>query len=204
VHPVVHGGEHVRKHQLLGFILPGWGHVHFAEAVGGQYRNPLRPRALYPYRDTTVPVVDAIFVDRLEGKVLSAAGPVLSGVVVFAADAYDLPPLAPPAPWSVARLTPAIMRWRLIQPGGEFEPWRVAFDFTRLLPQSSYWTTYMPGSYQNKPNRPGDYRFWLTRSFDTMSLPNGTYWLQVDALDFAGNVGSDEIPVTIENPTDTG
>jgi murein DD-endopeptidase MepM/ murein hydrolase activator NlpD len=204
VRPAVRTGSHVRLHQLIGHILPGWGHVHFAEAVGGHYRNPLRPRALWPYRDTTAPVVDAIYVDSLEGNVLISAGPVLSGTIAIGADAYDLPTIAPPAPWSVARLTPAFLRWRLIRPGGEFEPWHVALDFTRLLLPSQYWSTYMPGSYQNKPNRPGDYKFWLTRSFDTAGLPSGAYWLQVDALDFAGNVGSDEIPLTIENPAQSG
>jgi hypothetical protein len=204
IRPVVASGSHVRKHQLLGHIIPGWGHVHFAEAVAGHYRNPLRPRALWPYRDTTTPVVDAIYVDRFEEHVLLSAGSVVSGTIAIGADAYDLPPVAPPAPWNVARLTPAFLRWRLIRPGGEWEPWRVAVDFTRLLPASSYWSTYMPGSYQNKPNRPGDYKLWLTRSFDTAGMPNGTYWLQVDALDLAGNVGSDEIPLTIENPTGSG
>ena len=204
IRPVVHSGSHVRLHQLLGRTVQGWGHVHFAEAVAGHYRNPLRPCALWPYRDTTAPVVDAIYVDRFEGHVLLSAGSVVSGTIAIAADAYDLPPIAPPAPWNVARLTPAFLRWRLIRPGGEWEPWRVAVDFMRLLPAANYWSTYMLGSYQNKPNRPGDYKFWLTRTFDTAGVPNGTYWLQIDALDFAGNVGSDEIPLTIQNPTDSG
>ena len=33
IRPVVRGGQHVRLHQLLGYVLPGWGHVHLAEAV---------------------------------------------------------------------------------------------------------------------------------------------------------------------------
>ena len=35
VRPVIHTGEHVRLHQLLGYVVPGWGHVHFAETVAG-------------------------------------------------------------------------------------------------------------------------------------------------------------------------
>jgi hypothetical protein len=201
VRPVVHTGSHVRLHQLLGHVMPGWGHVHFAESVAGIYRNPLRPGALAPFHDRTVPVVAAVFVGRPQGHTLLAAGPVVDGTVAVGVDAYDLPPLAPPPPWNVARLTPALIRWRLLTPGGEWEPWRTAVDFTSRLDRvGSFWHVYMPGTYQNKPNRPGDYRFWLTHRLDTAVLANGTYWLQVEAIDLAGNVGSDQIPLTVENP----
>ena len=35
IRPVVREGQHVRLHQLLGYVLPGWGHVHFAESYLG-------------------------------------------------------------------------------------------------------------------------------------------------------------------------
>ncbi len=200
VRPAVRSGTHVRLHQLLGYVLPGWGHVHFAESVAGQYRNPLRPGALTPYRDTTPPVVDGISVDRVEGHVLQAVGPTLSGTVALVADAYDLPPVAPLPPWQPARLTPALLRWRLIAPDGTTTPWRVAVDFRNALPPTAAFSSiYAPGTWQNKGPRQGEYRFWLTRAFDTTTLANGTYWVEVQAVDLAGNVGTDETAITISN-----
>ena len=60
IRPVVRTGQHVRLHQLLGHVLPGWGHVHFAESIDGEYRNPLRRGALTPFRDRTKPTVASI------------------------------------------------------------------------------------------------------------------------------------------------
>jgi hypothetical protein len=33
--PVVRDGSRVHLHQLLGYVAPGWGHLHFAESVAG-------------------------------------------------------------------------------------------------------------------------------------------------------------------------
>ena len=79
-------------------------------------------------------------------------------------------------------------------------PWRIAADFRfRLLPASAYAAIYAPGTYQNKPNRPGDYRFWLVHAFDTASLPNGTYYIEVQAMNLAGLVGDAQQQITIAN-----
>jgi hypothetical protein len=87
-----------------------------------------------------------------------------------------------------------------VTPAGETTPWRVVVDFERSLPPpAAFWETYAPGTYQNKPNRPGDYRFWLTRDFDTAAYPDGTYSLQVEADDLAGRRGSAEVSLTIAN-----
>ena len=39
------------------------------------------------------------------------------GVVGVEVEIFDTPPLPPPAPWEVARLTPALVWWRLSQGG---------------------------------------------------------------------------------------
>lgn len=205
VRPVVRSGEHVRLHQLLGYVIPGWGHVHFAETVAGTYRNPLRHGALTPYRETATPVVDSISVERLDGHALQSVAPAaVSGTVAFVADAYQVPTIAPPAPWNRARLVPSLVRWRLIPANGDPPtPWRVAADFRyHLEPQSDFSAVYAPGTYQNKPNRPGDYRFWLTPSFDTTAVPNGAYFVDVQAANISGQVGDDSIAITIANALD--
>jgi hypothetical protein len=201
VRPVVSTGMHVRMHQLLGYILPGWGHVHFAETVAGRYRNPLRRGALSPYKELNAPVVASISVERLDGHALQVLGPDVSGTVALIADAYVLPSVEPAPPWNRARLVPSVVRWRLIPSNGDPPmPWRTAADFRfSLFPISQYATIYAPGTYQNKPNRPGDYRFWLTSSLDTTSLPNGTYWVEVQAENLRGATGDNMLAITIAN-----
>jgi hypothetical protein len=201
IRPVVSTGMHVHIHQLLGYILPGWGHVHFAETVAGRYRNPLRHGALSPYRELNAPVVDAISVVHLEGHALQSEGTDVTGAIGLIADAYELPSVAPAPPWNRARLVPSVVRWRLIPENGDPpSPWHTVADFRfRLLPASLYSRIYAPGTYQNKPNRPGDYRFWLTQSLDTMSLPNGTYWIDVQAANLAGAFGEDQIALNVVN-----
>jgi peptidase M23-like protein len=201
IRPVVTTGMHVRMHQLLGYVLPGWGHVHFAETVAGRYRNPLRHGALTPFRELSAPVVASISVERIDGHALQVVGPDVSGTIALVADAYELPSIAPAPPWNRARLVPSVMRWRIIPESGEPPtPWRTVADFRyRLWPASLYSTIYAPGTYQNKANRPGDYRFWLTPSFDTTSLPNGVYWVDVQAANLAGAFGENELQLTVAN-----
>ena len=201
IRPVVSTGMHVRLHQLLGYILPGWGHVHFSETVAGRYRDPLRRGALTPYRELNAPVVASISVEREDGHALLSIGPDVSGTVGLIADAYMLPSVAPPPPWNRARLVPSLVRWCIIPSNGDPPtPWRTAADFRfRLLPASMYAKVYAPGTYQNKPNRPGAYRFWLTQSLNTRALPNGVYWIDVQAADLSGAFGESELQITVAN-----
>jgi len=201
IRPVVRSGQHVRLHQLLGYILPGWGHVHFAETVAGRYRNPLRHGALTPFRELNAPVVAAISVVRDDGHSLQSIGTDVNGTIALIADAYELPSVAPAPPWNRARLVPSVVRWRLIPENGDPpSPWHTVADFRfRLLPSSLYSTVYAPGTYQNKPNRPGAYRFWLTQSLDTKTLANGTYWVDVQAADLSGAFGENQLQISVAN-----
>jgi hypothetical protein len=149
--------------------------VHFAEFDGRTYVNPLRRGALTPYRDTTVPVVRAIDVD------LSSSGRMKATV-----DAFDLPPMRPPGLWRDAIFTPEIVRWRLLAGGVAIVPWTVASDFRSFLTPRADTAVYAPGTRQNRPGRPGRYRFWLTHG---MSLLDGSYAIQVQAIDPRGNTG---------------
>src|SRR5207302_6361303 len=104
VRPVVKSGAHIRLHQLVGYVLKGWGHVHFAESRHGSYRNPLRKGALTPFYDHTAPTVGSV-------QLLSGGSPAnaqhVTGPIDIIANIWDTPPLAPPPPWDVARLAPA-------------------------------------------------------------------------------------------------
>ena len=188
IHPAVRSGR-VHMHQLLGRVIRGWGHVHFAESYRGAYRNPLRRGALTPFYDHTRPTVDAVALLPSYG-----GGPVnlehVTGIVDLIASAYDTPPLPPPPPWQLARLAPALIWYVLSGPDLQEESSVVANFGIGLPANVLYPVIYAPGTYQNKANRPGNYLFWLARWFDTTTLADGTYQLLVFAEDTRGNIGT--------------
>jgi len=56
-------------------------------------------------------------------------------------------------------------------PSGDSES-GVVVDFELgLPPNASYPWIYAPGTYQNKPDRPGNYRFWIAHGIDTPTSP---------------------------------
>jgi murein DD-endopeptidase MepM/ murein hydrolase activator NlpD len=197
IRPVVHTGQRVRRHQLLGYVRKGWGHVHFAESVDGQFRNPLRKGALTPFNDHSPPTVASIALFS-EGAPVSPSR--VRGAVDVEADVFDVPPIAPRPPWDVARLTPAFVWWRLLRGGAAITDWNLAVDFHfALLPSSLYNWIYAPGSYQNKAHRPGHYVFWLTHGLDTPELGDGAYRIEVLARDTRGNTGAGALDFTVVN-----
>jgi murein DD-endopeptidase MepM/ murein hydrolase activator NlpD len=196
IKPVVKTGKWVRKHQLLGHIRPGWGHVHFAERYRGAYKDPLRRGALTPFDDRVPPVVDSISLINATGQPVDLHH--VSGVVDVVASAFDLPPLAPPGPWSVARLAPASIWWDLSGNGVD-ESASVADFGGGILPNTLYGLVYAPGTYQNKAHRPGKYLFWGARALDTSTLPDGVYALTVSASDTRANIGTLTVQLQIAN-----
>ena len=195
--PAVRAGEHVAEHALLGHIAKGWGHVHFAERSGGEYRNPLRDGALTPFSDSGAPVVDRIVAER-HGAALEPGS--LAGVVDLIAEAHDVTPIAAPPPWHDIPVTPALVRWRLVRSGRAVVPWRIAADFrTTLPPQSHYGVVYAPGTRQNHPNAPGLFRFQLAAAFDTRLHPDGSYRLDVECSDTRKNASRGHLALTIAN-----
>lgn len=195
--PTVRHLERVSQHQLLGHVEAPWLHVHFAERSGDAYRNPLRAGALTPWVDTTRPSVTAIAFVR-DGKAVPAD--LVSGAVDVVAEAHDVPPVPVPAPWHGLPVTPAKVRWRVHHGGAVVRRWHTPVDFTKgLLPQSRFHAIYAPETRQNHAGEPGRYRFFLARTWSTQLLPDGTYDLEVEALDLAGNAGSLRLPFTIAN-----
>jgi murein DD-endopeptidase MepM/ murein hydrolase activator NlpD len=198
IRPLVRSGTYVRMHQLLGHVLRGWGHLHFAESIRGAYRNPLRRRALTPFNDHTVPIVASVQVLNAEGS--AADNGHIAGVIDITADVYDTPPLALQPPWDVARLAPAAIWWNLIDGAGKVVVSSLAVDFDLSLPSNLlYGWVYASGSYQNKPHRPGHYVYRVANAFDTTSVVDGAYTLEVGASDTRNNVGTARVAVVIAN-----
>jgi hypothetical protein len=198
VDPVVRHHQVVRQHQLLGHIAAGWGHVHFAETHGlRKYVNPLRPGALSPWRDATSPRIAGIhfYRGRRELSPLDVGG--VADVVV---EAYDLPPVPVPPPWSNLPVTPARLRWRVLHGRRVVRAWHTPVDFSRsLLPANLFPIVYAPGTRQNHPGEAGSYRFFVAHSWTTSLLPNGLYRIEVEASDMSGNRAVAGLPFTISN-----
>jgi Peptidase family M23 len=196
--PAVKNRQAVKRGDLLGHVLRGWGHVHFAESLNGVYVNPLRRGALTPYVDTTPPAVEALTISRA-GKPVNPAN--VSGVVDLTCDAYDVPEMDPPWPWQQTRVTPALIRWRIVRPDGQpATHWKTAVDFRfALLPDGLFNLVYAPGTKQNHASRPGRYVFYLDEGWSSAQLPNGSYRLAVGAWDTRGNGGYGSLSFTIAN-----
>jgi Peptidase family M23 len=199
--PTVKHGARVRRGTLLGHIAAGWGHVHFAERRGDAYWNPLRPGAMAPYHDYGAPVVSRIVTSRALHE--------LYGRVDLIVETFDRPPLSAPQPaWHGMPVTPALVRWRLVRNAHAYVPWRVASDFrASFVPKIAgkppcdvhFGDVYAPGTRQNKPNRPGLYRIWLARRFDTHPFRDGEYRLDVEVADIRGNASRGHLVVTLVN-----
>ena len=198
VTPAVRTGQLVRQRQLIGHVQPRMGHVHLAEYRNGTYINPLRLGGLAPYIDDTVPQIPKLTFYSFGSPV---APENVTGFVDVTIDAFDPPPLpALPLGWAQAKLAPALIRWRIVQGQTTVRPWETAVDFrTFLLSRSLFDTVYAPGTYQNKVNRPGRYEFYLAHELATGLLPNGSYVLQVEALDAQENVGEASFAFTVRN-----
>jgi hypothetical protein len=196
--PVVASKQRVRWHQLIGHIAPGAGHVHLAEYSEGTYLNPLRIGGLAPYIDDTVPQVPRLTFYSFGNPIRPE---LVAGVVDVTVDAYDPSPLPlPPTEWAQSRLAPALIRWRIVQGQNTIKQWETAVDFrTFLLPFTLFDFVYASGTYQNRPNRPGRYEYFLAHELDTHLLLNGSYVLQVDALDDQENLGQASYAFTVAN-----
>jgi hypothetical protein len=195
--PAVRHLERVARHQLLGHVEAPWLHVHFAERRSGLYRNPLRPGALTPWRDTTTPRVTAITFLR-DGRVLDPQA--LAGAVDVVAEAYDDPPVPVPPPWNGLPVTPARLRWRVFRGSRVVRRWHTPVDFTKtLIPRERFEAVYAPGTRQNHAGEPGRYRFYLAHTWSTQLLADGAYELEAEASDLAGNASSLRVSFTLVN-----
>lgn len=126
----------------------------------------------------------------------------VSGTVDVAVDAYDPPPLRLAAPWSHAIFTPALVRWRILTADGssQITYWQTAADFRdALLPAADFSMVYAPATRQNRAGKQGYYRFLLLRDWQSQSLPDGVYQLEVLASDTRGNAITATLPFSVDN-----
>jgi len=179
---VANGARAVAYRTVLGHIAPPWEHVHLAESRDGVYLNPLRPGALEPFVDRTVPVVHAFAFERDGAPVPSP----VRGRVDLVAEPRDFTPLGVPGPWHGRPVMPAVVRWRIASPRGA-SAWRTAYDVRTSLPAAPFTSVYGRWTRQNKKQSNGRYRILLARSFDTATLGPGENRLVVEVEDTGGN-----------------
>jgi hypothetical protein len=214
IRPRVQVGAHVVAYRtLLGRVLPEWLHIHLSEIDVFRVHNPLDPGHLEPYADHTTPSVDALSFSAADGHAVSPQR--LTGDVIVAANAEDLPPIPVPGEWFDLPVTPALISWRMTTTGGRIVvPETIVADFRHTEPRNSdFWRVYAPGTYQNFPrfghrsyfHLPGRYLFNLTPTpIDTGRFPNGNYVVTAVVADVCGNRGSLSESIQIDNPNGPG
>jgi hypothetical protein len=187
VNPAVRTGQAVIPFQtVLGFVMPGYGHLAFSEVdARGNYVNPLRPggTVLVPYSNRAAPVIGPPSL-AADGQVTVAA---YSPQTWVRRTTYVTPVLAP-----------AGIAYRLYDHGGTpITPLEWSFRGTHLLPWRERALIYAPGSHS-----PG-YRCFATRSICVpewryrvsgglaprlpLYLAPGSYRLTIYAWDWADN-----------------
>jgi hypothetical protein len=198
IDPAVTSYQFVARHQLLGYVRAGAGHVHLSERRFGQWLNPLRAGGLSPYVDRTKPTIDKVVL-RPCIPFQPVSVDAVTGCVDIVVRASDRPPLPLRGPWSGAVLPPYRVSWEGLFSG----PWlpvavRPSLELAHLF-EGPVGDVYAPGTRQNLPNAPGKYFFWLARNLDTTSLPDGPHTITVSVSDIRGNEASTSFSFTVAN-----
>ena len=209
---IVRNGQHVVAGKtILGYVMHAYDHVHLSWIRGGRVWNPLARGGIAPYRDKTVPAVDAINV-RPSGSLLSFDSDTVCGLVSIVAAAHDVTPIPIPGVFGGFPVSPALVTWSLYRVGGsEIVRNASAADFRTTLPSAgAFWNVYARGSYQNAPrfsNRqffmPGRFLYNLAHEVDTRAYPNGLYEVVVHVSDMRENSSEAALQFVIANQADT-
>jgi peptidase M23-like protein len=185
IDPAVKPHQVVRRHQLLGYVGRNWGHVHFAERVGTQYINPLRPGGIGPYTDPLAPTVAEISLVHAR-----------TGVAILA-NAYDTtwPPVR--GPWAKEPVAPALIQWRVTRDGHTPGAWRTAVDFRdHMLDRRLFHSIYASPTAQNHKGKAGVYCFFLSHEWKPA---DGDYRIEVAATDTRENRTVAHLEFTVEH-----
>jgi len=154
--------------------------------------------ALGPFTDATRPSVKQLRAST-GGSVISTRA--TRGTVELVVEAFDETPIAVPGRWGGKPVTPALLRWRVTTRGGRVvQGWRTAIDHRLVKPEDDRFTAqYARWTRQNKRNRIGRYRFVLAAAWETRSLADGRYVVEVAASDVSGNRTVARFPIRIAN-----
>jgi hypothetical protein len=195
--PAVRSGQYaVASKTLLGRIARGWGHVHLAELVDGRYVNPLRRGALTPYVDSTRPTIHTFSFER-DGRSIGRTK--LAGRFDLVSETWDETPMRVPGKWANKPVMPAVVRWRILGTRVRHS-WQTALDFSTAIPAPELFdSVYARWTRQNHAWRPGRYRVQIARDWDSASLRNGRYVLEVEAIDTRGNRARKTIRFSVSN-----
>jgi len=192
---VRNGQTAIAYRTLLGHISKGWGHVHFAELLGGSYVNPLRSGALTPYRDATRPTIHIFSFER-DGRPLPRRN--MTGRFDLVTETWDETPMRVPGKWADKPVMPAVVRWRIGGERGGAGRWQTAIDFSGTIPAPSRFdAVYAPWTRQNHPWRDGRYRIRLAHNWDSSLVTHGVHLLEVEAVDTRGNRTRTSISFTV-------
>jgi murein DD-endopeptidase MepM/ murein hydrolase activator NlpD len=201
-------GAHVDAYRtVLGHIKRGSGHVHLTELNDDRAVNPLAPGHIGPYSDHTTPQVTSVSFRPTE-TARDVLPNLIRGRVLLVAEAEDAPTLDAPEGWKGLPVSPALLTWEIRSWTGKVvRPRQIAADFRRALPDSSFWSVYARGTYQNMAvlghhyswAQPGSYLFKLGGVFDSRQLRNGAYDLVVTATDIRGNSSSLKRRFSVKN-----
>jgi hypothetical protein len=192
--PAVRNRQYVRRHAFLGLTLATFNHLHLSELIHGRFVNPLRPGALTPFDDTTIPTIGQIVFWQAGTTIETAA---VHGRADIVADSFDTAAGVQPQPWPVA---PVLIRWRLSSGNEQVGAWHVAVDFReRVLPSARFPLVYAPGTRPDHLGRPGRFRFYLAHRWDSAGVPDGSNFIEVAASDVRGNTGVAVLPFDVEN-----
>lgn len=211
----VRNGQHVVAGQtILGYVMHAYDHVHLSWIRAGRVWNPLARDGIAPYRDRTVPAVDAINV-RPGGSLIAFDSDTVCGPISIVAAAHDVTPIPIPGAFDGFPVSPALVTWSLYRVGGStYVRDATAADFRTTLPSArSFWNVYARGSYQNAPRFsnqqffvPGRFLYSLAHELDTRAYPNGLYEVLVRASDMRDNESEAALQFVIANRpgTETG
>jgi murein DD-endopeptidase MepM/ murein hydrolase activator NlpD len=199
IKPAVRNGQRVKAYAtVVGWAEPPWEHVHFSELRDGVYVNPLRSGALGPFTDTTQP-----WVTQLRAEVGGRPVSLARGAVDLVVEAYDETPIRVPGRWGGKPVTPALLRWRVTTSSGRVvQAWHTPIDHRRTIPSDDRFATqYGRWTRQNKKNRPGRFRFMLESGWDSRTLADGRYMVEVSASDLNGNRTVARFALRVANST---
>jgi hypothetical protein len=200
--PVVKNRALVKRHELLGYVELGRGHVHFAQKENGSYVNPLRRGGLTPYTDTKPPTIKSIsYYTGGVSRDLNSA--VVSGEIRIIVNAYDTPQLS--SNWPQAVVTPAWIGWQLFDARGLMVEHKHR-DFGRKLYFVKAADIFAPGTLKNGIKRglfvAGNYNYWVGPERNTTRVEGGAYRLVVTVADVRDNQTTETVYFTVANTAD--